>query len=106
MLGTQITMVRQSGESGQLFGSVTARDIAEAVTGQGFTVNRTQILLDKPIKSSGMVTVHVVLHPEVRVPVLLAVAPSQDEADGMLRANQPAPAPAPEAETAEPAEAA
>ena len=104
MIGTQITMVRQSGESGQLYGSVTARDIAEAVTGQGFTVNRTQIMLDQPIKSSGSVTVHVVLHPEVRVPVQLAVAPSQDEADTMLRANQPAPAAVAEAEVTEPAE--
>lgn len=98
MVGTQITMVRQSGESGQLYGSVTARDIAEAVTAQGFTVNRTQILLDAPIKTSGSVTVHVVLHPEVRVPVLLAVAPSQDEANGMLRAKQPAPEAAPASE--------
>ncbi len=102
MAGTKITMVRQCGESGQLYGSVTARDVSDGVTGQGFTVNRTQIVLEQPIKTTGMFTVRVVLHPEVIVPVALAVAPSQDEADGMLRANQPAAAPAAsEAETPE-----
>jgi large subunit ribosomal protein L9 len=107
MEGTQITMVRQSGESGQLYGSVTARDISDAVTAKGFTVNRSQIVLDAPIKTTGPFTVRVVLHPEVIVPVALAVAPSQDEADGMLRALKPAPEPeaAPATESGETTEA-
>jgi large subunit ribosomal protein L9 len=85
MAGLGVTMVRQSGESGQLFGSVTSRDIADAVTAKGFTIDRAQVSLDKPIKTTGVTVVTVVLHPEVTAKVKVAVAPSQDEADARLR---------------------
>lgn len=85
MDGLKVTAVRQAGESGQLYGSVTARDVAEAVVAGGFTVARSQIVIDKPIKTTGLHTVRVSLHPEVSVAVTMAIAPSQDEADAILR---------------------
>jgi large subunit ribosomal protein L9 len=99
MVGLTVAMVRQSGESGQLYGSVNARDIAEAIVAGGFTVSRGQIIIDKPIKTIGVHTIRVSLHPEVAVSVGVSVAPSQDEADAQLRSGAAAPAPAePDAE--------
>jgi large subunit ribosomal protein L9 len=85
MVGVTVSMVRQAGESGQLYGSVNARDIAEMITAAGFTVGRGQIIIDKPIKTIGVHTVRVSLHPEVSVTASVSVAPSQDEADAQLR---------------------
>lgn len=80
MEGLDVTLVRQAGEAGQLYGSVNARDIATAVTAAGFTINRRQVRLDKPIKALGLYGVHVDLHPEVTVGVNANVARSEEEA--------------------------
>jgi large subunit ribosomal protein L9 len=78
--GLTIVLIRQAGESGQLYGSVAARDISDAVTAAGFTVDRSQIVLDRPIKTLGMHPVRVMLHPEVGVTVTANVAQSQEAA--------------------------
>src|SRR5207253_8744103 len=67
--GLTVVIIRQAGESGQLYGSVSARDIADAVTGAGFTLEKHQVVLDRPIKNLGLHPVRVVLHPEVSVTV-------------------------------------
>src|SRR5262245_42960286 len=69
----RITLVRQAGESGQLYGSVAARDIAEGLTAGGYTIDKRQVVIDRPIKMIGIHTVRVVLHPEVNVNVLVNV---------------------------------
>src|SRR6201981_3906759 len=79
--GLKVVVIRQSGESGQLYGSVAARDIADAVTAAGFTVDRGQIVLDRPIKTLGMHPVRVMLHPEVAVTVTANVAQSAEAAE-------------------------
>jgi large subunit ribosomal protein L9 len=73
-------VIRQAGESGQLYGSVAARDISDAVTAAGFTVDRQQIVLDRPIKTLGLHPVRVMLHPEVGVTVTANVAQSEEGA--------------------------
>jgi large subunit ribosomal protein L9 len=78
--GTHVVVIRQAGESGQLYGSVSARDIADAVTAAGFTIGRSQVVLDRPIKSLGLYKTRVVLHPEVSAMVTANVAQSAEEA--------------------------
>ncbi|TDQ82480.1 large subunit ribosomal protein L9 [Dongia mobilis] len=78
--GLKIVLIRQASETGILFGSVSTRDIAEGVTAAGFTVERRQVVLDKPIKTLGLHPVRVALHPEVVVTVTANVAKSEDEA--------------------------
>jgi large subunit ribosomal protein L9 len=78
--GLAVILVRQAGESGQLYGSVAARDIADAVTAAGFTVEKRQIVLDRPIKTLGLHPVRVMLHPEVGVTVTANVAQSEESA--------------------------
>ena len=78
--GLQVVLIRQAGESGQLYGSVAARDIAEAVTAAGFTVSRQQVILDRPIKTLGLHPIRVALHPEVSVTVTANVAQSDEGA--------------------------
>ena len=78
--GQIFTVIRSASDAGALYGSVTTRDAAEAATDAGFTVNRGQIVLDRPIKELGMHTVSVTLHPEVVVKVKLNVARSIEEA--------------------------
>ena len=80
MEGLSVTLIRQAGEAGQLYGSVVARDIANEVTAAGFTVARGQVALAHPIKTLGLFDVSVNLHPEVSVTVTANVARSQDEA--------------------------
>src|SRR5882757_5516046 len=75
--GLTVVLIRQAGESGQLYGSVMARDISDAVTAAGFTVERSQLVLDRPIKTLGMHRVRVMLHPEVGVTVTANVAQSR-----------------------------
>ena len=79
--GHSVVMLRQSGESGVLYGSVSTRDIAEALVADGFTVSRSQISLNAPIKTLGLHTVPVTLHPEVSVTVTVNIARSYEEAD-------------------------
>jgi large subunit ribosomal protein L9 len=78
--GLTVVIVRQAGESGQLYGSVSARDIADAVTEAGFTIEKRQVALDRPIKSLGLHPLKVILHPEVSVTVTANVAQSAEEA--------------------------
>jgi len=77
--------IRQAGDTGQLYGSVSTRDIADLVTAAGFTVARHQIELDKPIKVLGIHALHITLHPEVIVSVNVNVARSEDEAARQAR---------------------
>ncbi|MBV8776941.1 MAG: 50S ribosomal protein L9 [Alphaproteobacteria bacterium] len=79
--GLKVVLIRQAGESGQLYGSVSARDIADAVTEAGFTVDRKQIVLDRPIKTLGLHPLRVMLHPEVAVTVTANVAQSAEAAE-------------------------
>lgn len=81
MTGMKVILIRQAGDAGQLYGSVTGRDIADAITAAGVTVRRGQIILDKPIKTIGLHEVRIELHGEVIVDVTANVARSQDEAD-------------------------
>jgi large subunit ribosomal protein L9 len=79
--GLQVVIIRQAGESGQLYGSVSARDIAEAVTAAGFTIEKRQVVLDRPIKSAGLHSVRIMLHPEVSTTVTANVAQSAEAAE-------------------------
>ena len=84
--GLKVVLIRQAGETGQLFGSVNARDLAEAVTAAGFTIDRRQVILDRPIKTLGLHPVRVALHPEVVVAVTANVAKSTEEAEAQEKA--------------------
>ena len=79
--GLAVVVIRQAGETGHLYGSVSARDIAVAVTGAGVTIDRDQVLMDRPIKMLGLHPVRVALHPEVVVTVTANVAKSAEEAE-------------------------
>ena len=83
--GMTVVLVRAAGENGQLYGSVSARDIADAVTEAGVTVGRSQVKLDKALKALGLEPVRVQLHPEVSVNVTVNIARSQDEAETQAR---------------------
>jgi large subunit ribosomal protein L9 len=87
--GVSVVIIRQAGESGQLYGSVTARDIADSVTAAGFTVSRGQVVLDKAIKTLGLYKQRVVLHPEVAVTVTVNVAQSAEEAEMQAKGVDP-----------------
>lgn len=87
--GLSVVVVRQAGESGQLYGSVSARDIAEAVTEAGFTIEKRQVLLGRPIKTLGIHSLKVVLHPEVAITITANVAQSAEEADMQARGIDP-----------------
>ena len=78
--GLSFVVLRQAGDSGQLYGSVSTRDISDAVTAGGFTIDRVQILLDRPIKTLGLHDVRVSLHPEVEIKVSANVARTEEEA--------------------------
>lgn len=80
-----VTLIRQAGETGQLFGSATTRDIADAIIAKGVTIARQQVQLDRPIKTIGLFPVNIVLHPEVSVSVTVNVARSEDEAEVQLK---------------------
>ena len=83
--GLSVMIIRQAGESASLYGSVSARDIAEAVTAAGLTVTRQQVELLHPIKTLGLARVRVALHPEVSIPVVVNGARSQEEAERQAR---------------------
>lgn len=84
--GLTVVIVRQAGETGQLYGSVSARDLAEAVSAAGVTIQRRQVLMDRPIKMLGLHPVRIALHPEVIVSVTANVAKSPEEAEAQLKA--------------------
>jgi large subunit ribosomal protein L9 len=79
--GQSVVLIRQAGDAGQLYGSVSARDLADSLVEQGFAVSRNQIVLEKPIKALGVSRVRVALHPEVSVFIDVNIARSKDEAD-------------------------
>jgi len=79
--GKTLTLIRQASNVGQLYGSVSARDLAELLTADGAHVAKSQVVLDKPIKSIGLHTVRVVLHAEVSVSIKVNVARSPEEAE-------------------------
>ncbi|MBN9244429.1 MAG: 50S ribosomal protein L9 [Mesorhizobium sp.] len=79
--GKSFIIVRSAGETGQLYGSVSTRDIADILTADGFSVARNQVELNHPIKTIGLTNVAIALHPEVEVTVTLNIARSTDEAE-------------------------
>jgi len=83
--GSSYIMIRQAGESGHLYGSVSGRDVADAVNAEGGKVDRAMVVLDKPIKSLGVHPVRVRLHPEVTITVNINIARSADEAERQSR---------------------
>jgi large subunit ribosomal protein L9 len=83
--GKEIVIIRQAAESGQLFGSVSVRDIVDALAADGVTVARTQVWLDSPIKTIGQTKVTIAVHPEVETSIAVFVARSADEADRIKR---------------------
>ena len=87
--GLSVVILRQGGESGQLYGSVSARDLAEAVTEAGFTIEKSQVVLERPIKSLGMHSLRIVLHPEVSVMITANVAQSAEEANMQAKGTNP-----------------
>ena len=88
MEGLKVVIIRQAGESGSLYGSVSGRDIADACTAAGLTTNRNQIVLENPIKTLGLTPVRLILHPEVSLTVTVNVARSVEEADKQARGEQ------------------
>ncbi|MGE0256115.1 MAG: 50S ribosomal protein L9 [Alphaproteobacteria bacterium] len=78
--GLTVTLLRQAGESGQLYGSVTGRDVAQAVVESGATIDKRQVTLDRGIKTLGLHPVKVTLHPEVSVQITVNVARNAEEA--------------------------
>ena len=87
--GLSVVIVRQAGESGQLYGSVSVRDIAEAVSEAGFTIEKRQVVLERSIKSLGLHSVRIILHPEVSVGITANVARSAEEADMQAKGIDP-----------------
>ena len=85
MAGLAVTLVRQAGEGGHLYGSADARDIAGVVSQAGFTVTRQQVRLERPIKAIGIHRVRIALHPEVAVSITVNVARSEAEAEIQAR---------------------
>lgn len=83
--GKNVTALRQASETGQLFGSVTPRDIAAMLEAEGLEVNRSQVVLNAPIKTIGQFKVPIALHPEVEVTVIVNVARNADEAERLAR---------------------
>lgn len=79
--GAKIQLIRQASNTGQLYGSVSARDLAEALEADGHKVAKNQIVLDKPIKAIGLTDVKIALHPEVSVTIQVNVARSPEEAE-------------------------
>lgn len=83
---TVLVIIRQAGESGHLYGSVTAKDISDVLGKQNIHVNRQQVKIEHPIKMLGLHDVRVALHPEVSVKIIVNVAKSEDEAETQLQA--------------------
>jgi large subunit ribosomal protein L9 len=83
--GKIFVAIRQASDTGQLYGSVTTRDIADLITEGGFSVERTQVLLDRPIKTLGLHQVRVGLHPEVEVRISANIARTAEEAERQAR---------------------
>jgi large subunit ribosomal protein L9 len=83
--GRDIVVIRQASESGQLFGSVTVRDIVDALAADGVTISRPQVWLDAPIKAIGQQKVSIAVHPELEATITVTVARNADEAARIKR---------------------
>ena len=83
--GTSYVLIRQAGETGQLYGSVSGRDVADIVNAEDGKIDRAMVVLDKPIKTLGLHPVKIKLHAEVTVQVNINIARSQDEAERQAR---------------------
>jgi large subunit ribosomal protein L9 len=83
--GQSFLAIRQAGDTGQLYGSVSTRDIAELITAGGFSIERGQVLIERPIKMLGLQEMRISLHPEVNVPVIINVARTEEEAERQSR---------------------
>ncbi|MGE5145198.1 MAG: 50S ribosomal protein L9 [Candidatus Eiseniibacteriota bacterium] len=83
--GQAFTLLRQAGESGQLYGSVSARDIAQAIKERGIAIERKHVMLDHPIKAVGLFEARIMPHPEVEVTVRVTVARSEEEAEVLTK---------------------
>ena len=86
--GMKITILRAAGETGQLYGSVTSRDIAETVTESGVSINRNQVILNRALKVLGLEPIRISLHPEVSAEVIANIARNKDEAEQQLSSGQ------------------
>ncbi len=84
ILGLKVPIIRAAGESGQLYGSVTGRDIAKAVTNSGFTIQKQQVRLNRALKSLGLEPIIISLHPEISVEITVNIARNPEEADQQL----------------------
>ncbi len=100
--GRSFVVIRQASDTGSLYGSVSTRDIADAATAEGLKIDRTQVRIDKPLKSLGLCTVRVALHPEVDASIEINVARSEDEAERQARGEDVLAQPGDEAEQEEP----
>jgi large subunit ribosomal protein L9 len=83
--GKSFTAIRSASDAGQLYGSVSTRDISDLVTEGGFSIDRNQVLLDRPIKTLGLHDIRVSLHPEVEVKIAVNIARSAEEAERQAR---------------------
>jgi len=83
--GQSYVLIRQAGDAGQLYGSVSGRDVSDAVKAEGGEIDRSQVVLDRPIKTLGVHDVKVRLHPEVTITVKVNIARSKDEAERQAR---------------------
>ncbi|MGE0061331.1 MAG: 50S ribosomal protein L9 [Xanthobacteraceae bacterium] len=83
--GKSLAVLRQASESGQLYGSVSPRDVVAALAADGVTVNRSQVVMNAPIKAIGQYKIPIALHPEVEITVTVNVARSADEAERLAR---------------------
>jgi large subunit ribosomal protein L9 len=88
VIGMSVVIIRQAGESGSLYGSVSSRDIADGCTAGGLSIARNQVILENPIKTLGVTKVRVSLHPEVDITVAVNVARSREEAEKQARGEQ------------------
>ena len=86
--GQSFIVIRQAGETGQLYGSVSTRDIAEVISAGGFSVNKNQVVLTTPIKALGLHSLPIQLHPEVEAKVTINVARSPEEAERQARGEE------------------
>lgn len=102
MEGLNLVIVRQAAETGQLYGSVTGRDIRDAIREAGYTIERRQVVLDQPLKEIGSYNIRIVLHPDVSRMVSVMVARSAEEAERSAKAAAKAAAKVPAEAVAEP----
>jgi large subunit ribosomal protein L9 len=85
LAGLTVTIIRAAGESGQLYGSVTSRDIAESVSKKGIKISRQQVTLDRALKTLGLEPIRVTLHPEISVEIVANIARTDEEAKQQLK---------------------